>query len=279
MTPAHMTPALPAPSLMQTPYPALTGPTPLLFLAFPRKISEPSTLQRYAELLTAEEAARWQRFHFPDDRHVFLIARALLKTVLAHYAGVSAAELRFVTGAFGKPALQGRPDLAFNLSHCKGSVALAIGRAEEVGVDIEGLTPTRPDFVAIAERYFNPAEVRQLKALPDTAQFTRFMELWTLKESYVKALGLGLSKPLEDGVFQFYADRLQFRDRQAPEAGARWSFALVELAASFRAAVAAPRLTPADLQIIEVIPQQSLSPLRASRVLFSQPTLAHATEL
>jgi 4'-phosphopantetheinyl transferase len=273
-----MTPALPTP-VMQASYPALNGATPLLFVTFPAKITDPTTLQHYADLLTPDESARWRRFHFPHDRHVYLIARALLKTVLAHYAGTPAADLSFVAGPFGKPALQGRPDLAFNLSHCRGSVAVAIGRSEEVGVDVEGLTTMRPDFVAIAERYFSPAEVRQLKALPAADQFTRFVELWTLKESYVKALGLGLSKPLDDGVFQFHADGLQFRDRQAPAAAVRWRFVLVELAASFRLALAAPSLAWADLKISEVIPQHSLSPLRPTRVLFSRPAPSHVTEI
>jgi 4'-phosphopantetheinyl transferase len=158
----------------------------------------PSRVEPLAALLSAEEQARASRFVFDRDRVRFTVARGALRTILAAYLDGSAHALAFEYTAHGKPFLRlasGRPDIRFNVSHA-GSVALvgaALGR--EIGVDVERL---REDVAtgAIAERFFSPAEVDALRALPEDARCAGFFNCWTRKEAYVKARGEGLSMPL-----------------------------------------------------------------------------------
>lgn len=159
-----------------------------------------STSARYAELMTPEECERHRRFVFQRDRDLFLATRALARTTLSRYADVQPAGWRFVSDGYGKPSIAqppATPALHFNLANTPGMVACAVSVAHAaVGVDVEG-TARAAASLDIADRFFSPAETASLRALPPAAQPSRFLELWTLKESYIKARGLGLSLPLD----------------------------------------------------------------------------------
>ena len=148
--------------------------------------------------LQPQEHERAQRFVFARDRARHLATRWLLRRVLSLYAPVAEAGWRFDADAHGRPYVAapalGEP-LHFNLSHSEEAVLLLVGRGAELGVDVEGRSP--PDAGAIARQVFAPAERAWLDAAPDDAEGTRFLTLWTLKEAYVKARGLGLSMPLQ----------------------------------------------------------------------------------
>jgi 4'-phosphopantetheinyl transferase len=86
--------------------------------------------------------------------------------------------------------------LCFNLSHPQGVALYAIARGREVGIDIER---RREDFasLAVAERFFSPDEVTMLKSLAPDLRTSAFFNCWTRKEALIKALGEGLSHPIE----------------------------------------------------------------------------------
>ena len=95
-------------------------------------------------------------------------------------------------GETGRPSLAppfAATGLHFNLAHTHGLVVLAAGRVAGVGVDVEALG--KRVRLEVAERYFSAAEVAELSALPVDARAARFLRLWTLKESYLKATGQG----------------------------------------------------------------------------------------
>lgn len=155
------------------------------------------------DLLTEDERARGERYVRPEDRHTYVVARALLRTTLSRYGPTPPRAWRFVTNEHQCPfvdeAQAGTPRLYFNLSHTAGLVTLAVTRGHRVGVDVE-----RVDRVVtedVAGRHFAPAEVRDLRALPAAAQPRAFFEYWTLKEAYIKARGLGLALPLDQFAF------------------------------------------------------------------------------
>ena len=150
-------------------------------------------------LLAPHERERADRFHFPKDRRHFTVARGLLRTLLARYTGRPAELISFDYNKYGRPALAvGEPaeDLRFNVSHSKGLALYAFARGREVGVDVEFL---RGEFAGeeIAVRFFSPAEVAALRALPAAERTRAFFACWTRKEAYIKAHGLGLSLPLD----------------------------------------------------------------------------------
>jgi 4'-phosphopantetheinyl transferase len=146
-------------------------------------------------LLCADERDRADRFRFDRDRSRYTVGRGILRLLLGRYLGRPAARVAFEYGRFEKPRLVGQP-LCFNVSH-SGPVALfAFTRLGEVGIDVE---LDDADFARerIAERFFSPAEVSALRALPQSLQSLAFLTCWTRKEAFIKARGDGLSLALD----------------------------------------------------------------------------------
>ena len=154
-------------------------------------------------MLTNDERQRELRFHFDEDQRQYLVTRALIRTVLSGYSGIEPHAWRFKTNAYGRPHIA-EPNvlgaLSFNLSHTDGLIACACTTSAAVGVDSEyvGLDNAPLD---IADRFFSVAEIRELHALSPSARAERFIHYWTLKESYIKATGMGLSTPLDQFSF------------------------------------------------------------------------------
>ncbi len=172
-----------------------------LWITRPEQHQESSLLERYKSLLTAEEVARQQRYRFPKDQHSALITRAFVRDTLSKYADVKAQDWRFDKGTKDKPEIVNPPlPLRFNLSHTQGLIICAITLNHDIGCDVEFIERNN-DILGIADRYFSPLEIRELFSLPAEQQRSRFFDYWTLKESYIKAWGLGLAIPLNDFSF------------------------------------------------------------------------------
>ena len=165
--------------------------------------SDPALIGRYEAWLTAEERERYQRFVMARTRHEHLLTRALVRSVLSRYAAVAPADWRFGAGPHGKPFIC-EPELgwalSFNLSNTDGLIACAVSWGADVGIDVENAARS-VESAGIASSYFAPAEAGALLALPVAEQRERFFVYWTLKESYIKARGLGLAIPLEQFWF------------------------------------------------------------------------------
>jgi 4'-phosphopantetheinyl transferase len=171
-----------------------------LWFLFTDQVATASELTvRYRDILEEKERLQEQRFHFARDRHRYLLTRALVRTVLSRYIPVSATDWRFEPSAYGRPIVANDHELArklsFNISHTDGLIVLAVTCDGAVGVDLE--CRGRDADLEVADRYFSPMEVLALRSLPLEAQRHRFLDLWTLKESYIKARGMGLSIPLD----------------------------------------------------------------------------------
>ena len=198
----------------------------------------PDRVAALAALLSPDERDRAARFHFARDRRRYTVGRGVLRRLLGAYLGVPGDGLVFSYGPQGKPALASG-DLRFNLAHT-GAVALyAVTRRREVGVDIEGF---RPDFATdeIAERFFSDAERRALRALAPAERCRAFFSCWARKEAYIKALGGGLSIPL-DGFDVSLAPgepAALLATRPIAADAARWTLAEIEAGPDAAAALA-----------------------------------------
>jgi 4'-phosphopantetheinyl transferase len=146
-------------------------------------------------LLSPDEGERARRFYFDHLRRRYVIARAVLRLLLARYLETSPERIRFRYGKRGKPAVDAG-DLQFNLSHSESMALLAVTRKCEVGIDLEELRPV-PDCLDLAERLFCREEAAELRSLPATDREKAFLVCWTRKEAYVKAVGDGLSALLD----------------------------------------------------------------------------------
>jgi 4'-phosphopantetheinyl transferase len=152
---------------------------------------------RFELLLDRDEKMRARRLRCDEARNSFVIVRGALRILLGRYLRCSPAEVHIQYGPKGKPAL-GRPgDLQFNVSHSHGLAVLAFTHGCGIGVDVEEIK-SHVDIDGIAERFFCPAEVRELQLKPQHDRQRIFFLCWTRKEAYLKAIGDGLSAPLDD---------------------------------------------------------------------------------
>lgn len=155
-------------------------------------------VDKFYLLLSEDEQGRARRYHFAQDRDYFIAARGALRTLLACYLKQPAENLRFSYAEYGKPILAGAQDeqLHFNVSHSKDLALFAFARSQPLGVDIEYMRALQDD-IQLAELFFSAGELACLKHLPDAARSRAFFNCWTRKEAYIKALGAGLSMPLD----------------------------------------------------------------------------------
>ena len=204
-------------------------------------------------VVAADEWARYQRFVFPEGRRQFLATRVLIRSVLSRYAAVDPAAWRFTTNAYGRPELAGSgvdPALRFNLSNTEGVVVCVVSAHHDVGVDVETLD--RRPMLDVADRYFSRLEVAALRALPAEEQPDRFLEYWTLKESYIKARGMGLAIPLAQFSFDL-ADPTRIRVMLDPNLGDdhdTWQFERPALSPRHIVAVALKRPVRTHVRLV-----------------------------
>lgn len=145
------------------------------------------------DVLSVQELQRGERFLREEHRRRFCLARAFLRVILAHYIGVAAKLLQFREGAYGKPYLDpNSDDVQFNLSHSQDQAIYAVNLRQEVGVDIECISPEM-EIQPLIARFFTLIERQYIASLPDNQQRYAFYQIWTRKEAVMKATGLGLS--------------------------------------------------------------------------------------
>lgn len=179
-----------------------------VWTVLPDELDDGELLAAYAALMNDEERARERRFRFQQGRHECRVTRALVRTTLSRYAAVAPESWVFAVNKHGCPSIaegQCELPLRFNLAHTRGLIACAVTLDRDVGVDAEYID-RRSDTVSIADHFFSPSEVADLRALPAERQRERFFHYWTLKESYIKARGMGLAIPLDQFSFHLGHD-------------------------------------------------------------------------
>jgi 4'-phosphopantetheinyl transferase len=192
-------------------------------------------------VLSREELERASRFRFPQLTSAYVITHGVLRLLLARYLDRDPAGISFVQGVQGKPALSKAPPVEFNLTHSEGMAAVAVTIGCPLGVDLEHLRPL-PDMEEIAGRYFCPEEAAELLSLAPGEREQAFFRCWTRKEAYIKAVGDGLSCPLDSFQVTIQADMPARLVHIAGDrvAAARWTLHDLSLAPDYIAALAYP---------------------------------------
>jgi 4'-phosphopantetheinyl transferase len=174
----------------------LTRGEVLVRFARPERLLETAARARAEALLAPDERARIARFHFERDRLLHLAARALLRRSLSSCAPVAPEAWRFEAEASGRPFVASpEAPLRFSVSHTRGLAAVAVAVEADVGVDVEEIADEVPREVV--EVSLAPIERAALAGTAPTERAGAFTALWTLKEAYAKARGLGLGLPFE----------------------------------------------------------------------------------
>lgn len=140
-----------------------------------------------AARLRGAERRRAERFRREDDRARFVVGRALLREVLARRLGRSREDVELAVLPTGRPILAGG-GAAFSLAH-SGDVVGVAAADEEIGLDIEAIVDR--DTGPVARALFTAAERAWIAAAPDPRR--AFAEVWTARETVLKARGLGLA--------------------------------------------------------------------------------------
>jgi 4'-phosphopantetheinyl transferase len=235
-------------------------------------------VETYRSWLDEQERAHYQSLKFPKHQYEYLVAHALLRSCLSHYGGRYPWEWSFVKNAYGRPEIQtkeGPPPLRFNLSHTDGMVACAVTRLADVGVDVERVT--QEDLVEVANASFTSKELAHLAQWKGIAWQKRFFELWTLKEAYVKARGLGLSLPLQQFSFLFKSNesgRTSFIFESNENLSTGWMFWLLSPTLNHQLAVAACCGSSVTIRIRQTIPDVQFEPVQLPLITscYSEPT-------
>lgn len=239
-----------------------------LWIVRPHAISDRTLLARYSALLAPAERTRHLAFRFERHQHEFLITRALVRSVLAQYHAIEPADWQFKLNEYGRPEITPPIGLYFNLSNTDGLIVCALARCQEVGVDVEARDRAER-ILELESSVFSSAERAQLSALPSPARPNHALSLWTLKESYIKAKGKGLSIPLKQFSYLYGEDNrigIQF-DPVLGDSEQNWKFLMLDYH-EHRISLSINTPAPVQLQVREIVP------LVSSRDL--PPSLAQA---
>jgi 4'-phosphopantetheinyl transferase len=203
-----------------------------VFLTMPQRAEEPALLAEYSRLMSEEEEKRQRAFALERHRLEYLLTRALVRTALSRYRPVAPASWRFATNEYGCPRVEPPCGLVFNLSNNPSMIVCGVTEGVAIGVDVEP-HDRASQILELADSVFAPLERAGLGALPEARRLDRALSLWTLKEAYIKARGMGLSLPLRGFAFRWgdpdETPRVSFAPSIADDPG-RWWFRTIDYA-------------------------------------------------
>jgi 4'-phosphopantetheinyl transferase len=163
-----------------------------------------SFMSEFLEMLSSKELAKANALKFKEDRDRYVAAHGLVRVILSAYTGEKPQDVCFEYISYGKPYITypgSKGTVQFNMSHSGNLMLLIVSRQVEVGIDVEQVVGQYP-WTDIAEQYFLIDEVAYLKAISDDGRVENFFKLWTCKEAYLKARGLGLSGVCMTGIME-----------------------------------------------------------------------------
>ncbi|NLQ75081.1 4'-phosphopantetheinyl transferase family protein [Streptococcus mutans] len=139
------------------------------------------------ELIEEEDRKQILRYQFWQDRQQSLLGHLLSRYAIIQEYALTNKEIQIRRHAYGKPYIKDYSQIHYNISHSGEWVVVAIGKSP-IGIDVEN---RREDWDLIGERVFSESEKYWSQN-----SYKRKAILWTIKEAYVKYLGIGLSKSL-----------------------------------------------------------------------------------
>jgi 4'-phosphopantetheinyl transferase len=161
-------------------------------------VPAPTAVANLARILSPDEVARAERYHKPESAATFIVARAILRALLAEYLATAPSSIRFAYSATGRPSVEyPRTDIDVSIAHSANTILIGASRRRRLGVDIEYIFPTF-DFSEVAASAFGQEEQMILDSVRDSQRRRLFFTLWTAREALAKACGAGLMTPLSE---------------------------------------------------------------------------------
>lgn len=162
------------------------------------------------DFMSDNKKKRVNRFYHFSDSLRMVFSDLLIRMIIIKKFSIDNEDIEFLLNDYGKPHLKGFDDFHFNISHSGEWIACAIDE-KEVGIDIEKINHIELD---IAKRFFTKNEYIDLINKPEQNRIDYFYDLWTLKESYIKARGMGLSIPLNSFSFKKINEKILFQSKE-----------------------------------------------------------------
>ena len=156
-------------------------------------------LPDYWKILNRIEKEKASKYRFESDHNCAVVARGILRILLGNYLNKDPKDIKFHKGEYGKPMLNESCKIEFNISHSADSIVMAFTQNNKIGVDIE-YTKKEIEVKKIATHFFAKEEIAALLSLKESYHKQAFYNCWTRKEAFIKALGCGLSFPLDQFV-------------------------------------------------------------------------------
>ncbi len=242
------------------------------FYTLVEEVKNLGLLDSHYSVLSEGEKNKSARYIFDKDKNTCLATRMLIRYLLSACTGIGPEFFSFKENQYGKPEIEPgfTPPLSFNLSHSHGITTCALALGGEIGVDIEKYD-TKIDL-DIAQRYFARAETDFLSTHPAKDRHEVFYDLWTLKESYIKAMGQGLSMNLDGFSFTWDQNNtIHFKSRKN-NSPANWKFFSFSPLANFKAAISfsSPSSRSHQLQVYKCVPFKKIEIQSIHPTLFSR---------
>ncbi len=153
----------------------------------------------FLSILSEERRNKIEKNIYPVSQQQCILGESLLRYILWKHYGMRSNEISFTYNEYGKPALINPKEVYFNISHSGDWIVCGISNTP-IGVDVEkGVNET----MSIAKRFFTKEEYIYINSQLRCNQHDAFCKIWTLKESYIKCVGKGLSIPLDSFRFEF----------------------------------------------------------------------------
>lgn len=154
----------------------------------------------FSSILSEDEGERANRFRFPKDQRRFIVARGILRCLLAEYLEQDPRSIDIVYGLWGKPCLAEEKALHFNLSHSNDYAMYAVTLNYEVGIDIEYIDK-KLKIEDIALNIFSASELNYWNNFNSEDKVNSFFKFWVCKEAFLKALGKGWLENEKESTF------------------------------------------------------------------------------
>ncbi len=191
-------------------------------------------------ILAQDERQRADKFLFPKDRLRFSRTRFALRLILSQYLKCQAEEIKFHYGEKGRPELAwpDQKNLNFNLSHSDDFALIAVAKNRHIGIDINAVSGPS-NWREMAKRSFSATEQSSISALDKPQQVLGFHQIWTQKEAYTKALGLGYSYGFQNFSVRIGLNKFGLQtDTNSPTAPDNWTLCDISIDLNHVAALA-----------------------------------------
>ncbi len=202
--------------------------------------AEMSAVETCFRALSAEESTRASQFRSEHLRTDFVLSHGVLRALLGRYLALSSDRVTFVRGPQGKPRVAfPETELQFNMAHSGRLAAYAVASGCELGIDIEKVRPLN-DQEGIVRRFFSVEECEEWLRLGGSERDEAFFRCWTRKEALLKALGDGLSRPLDSFRVSLGLAPILMHVAGDASAAARWSLYSLSPAEGYVCTLALP---------------------------------------